>query len=162
MSRSQISKNRSASTGATPSAPSAARLTLGDRVFLKLGRFGAKAVYRLISAALLTLVLLADYLLVLFTAVNVVPNIGVLVQQGTGMTMDLRPDAWIAGWLIPVLFIVAAVFVAEIFFMRRLWRFAMGRIKAVRESLFRLAGQESGATQDKVSPIRRTKTPAAS
>lgn len=163
MSRSQISKNRRAAAVTAPSVPAAAPLTLGDRLFLKLGRFGTKAVHRLIAAAMVVMVLLADYVLVLFTAVNVVPNIAVLIQQGTGVTMEMRPDAVVAGWLIPVLFIVAAVFVAEIFAMRRLWRFAMERISAMGQAMFRLDGQgNAGTSQHKVSPIRPAKAKAVS
>jgi hypothetical protein len=97
--------------------------------------------------ALLALVLFADYLIVLFTAVNVLPNIAALIQQGTGVTLNARIDAVIAGWLIPVLFIVAAVFVAEIFLMRQLWRSTIKLTRNMGRSLFRLADQRPQAVR---------------
>ncbi|MGY4541214.1 hypothetical protein ACVWY0_001123 [Arthrobacter sp. UYNi723] len=142
MSRTKSSTIRNSPAVSAPSASSSRQLTLGDRVYLKFGRFGTKVIHRLASVAVLALVLFVDYLLVLFTAVNVLPNIAVLIQQGTGVTLDARIDAVIAGWLIPVLFIVAAVLVGEIVVMRRLWRFATGVTRRMGQSLFRLAGEE--------------------
>jgi hypothetical protein len=127
--------SRPSRPGARPSADS---FTLADRVYLKFGRFGTTVIHRLVSVALVALVLVADYLLVLFTAVNVLPNIAVLIQQGTGVTLNARLDMVIAGWLIPVLFIVAAVLVAEIFLMRRLWRAATGLSRTLGRALFAL------------------------
>ncbi|MCB5280371.1 hypothetical protein [Arthrobacter sp. ES1] len=122
--------------------PAAGSLTLGDRVYLKFGWPMVKSLHVLATVLLFGLVLFVDYLLVLFTAVNVLPNIAALVQKGTGMTVDMRIDAVIAGWLIPVLFIVAAVLVGEIVLMRRLWRFASGRLDALAGSLFRLEDEK--------------------
>lgn len=137
MSRNQISRIRS-----TPSAPkgsaSADPFTLGDRLYLRLGLFGTRALHRVASFALMALVLLADYLIVLFTAVNVLPNVAAFIQQGTGVTLEMRVDAVIAGWLLPVLFIAAAILVGEVFLMRRLWRAARNLLARMGRSLFRL------------------------
>lgn len=129
----------------TPAAPAAGSLTLGDRVYLKFGWPMVKALHVLATVLLFGLVLLVDYLLVLFTAVSVVPNIGALIQKGTGVTPDMRIDAVIAGWLLPVLFIVAAVLVGEIFLMRRLWRFAAARLNSLAGWLFRLEAEKRGS-----------------
>lgn len=164
MSRTKPSTIRNSPAVTAPSSSSSTQLSLGDRVYLKFGRFGTKVIHRLASVALLALVLFVDYLLVLFTAVNVLPNIAVLIQQGTGVTLDARIDAVIAGWLIPVLFIVAAVLVGEIVVMRRLWRFATGVISRMGHSLFRLAGEEKQKVPflGKASlKSRETKTAAA-
>ena len=126
----------------TPAAPAAGSLTLGDRVYLKFGWPMVKSLHVLATVLLFGLVLLVDYLLVLFTAVSVLPNIAALIQKGTGVTVDMRIDAVIAGWLIPVLFIVAAVLVGEVFLMRRLWRFAAGRRDALAGWLFRLEDEK--------------------
>lgn len=142
MSRTKPSTIRNSQAVTAPTASTTTQPTLGDRVYLKFGRFGTKVIHRLASVAMLALVLFLDYLIVLFTAVNVLPNIAVLIQQGTGVTLDARIDAVIAGWLIPVLFIVAAVLVGEIVVMRRLWRFATGLIGRMGHSLFRLSGEE--------------------
>ena len=86
--------------------PAAGSFTLGDRVYLKFGGSAVKGIHVLATALVFGLVLLADYLIVLFTAVNVLPNIAALVQKETGISVEMRIDAVIAGWLIPVLFIV--------------------------------------------------------
>jgi hypothetical protein len=138
MSRTKTRTIRNTPGGVAVPVPTAEIFTFGDRVFLKFGPQGTRAIYLFVAFLLLVLVLFVDYLLVLFTAVNVVPNIAVLVQQGTGITPDMRIDAVIAGWLLPVLFIVAAVLVGEVFMMRRLWRFARGFIQSMRRSLFRV------------------------
>jgi small neutral amino acid transporter SnatA (MarC family) len=142
MSRTKTSTIRNTSARAAAPVPSAGAFTFGDRVFLKFGPQGTRAIYLFMAFLLLALVFFVDYLLVLFTAVNVVPNIAVLIQQGTGVTPEMRIDAVIAGWLLPVLFIVAAVLVGEIFMMRRLGRFARGVRQTMRRSLFRLMAEE--------------------
>ena len=165
MSRTTTSKTGSSPDRTLAFASPAVPSTFGDRIYLRFGRFGTSAIHRLVSAALLGLVLLADYLIVLFTAVNVLPNIAVLIQHGTGVTLEARIDAVIAGWLIPVLFIAAAVLVAEVFLMRKLWRSATGLNRRLRRSLFRLAdghrqaAPAGGKTQLKT---RGTKAAAAS
>lgn len=152
MSRTQTSKNRSTPNGEVVADSPIRPVTLGDRIFLKVGHAGAQVVHLFATLLLFALVLFADYLIVLFTAVNVLPNIAVLIQQGTGVTLDARLDAVIAGWLIPVLFIVAAVLVGEIFLMRRLWLFATNRKQAMGRSLFRMEAEtQSVASPSKVS-----------
>ncbi|MEO3931459.1 hypothetical protein WMO79_01410 [Micrococcaceae bacterium Sec7.4] len=135
----------------TPAA-AAGSLTLGDRVYLKFGWPMVRSLHVVAKALVFGLVLLVDYLLVLFTAVSAVPNIAALIQKGTGVTVDMRIDAVIAGWLIPVLFIVAAVLVGEIFLMRRMWRFAGARLDSLAGWLFRLE-HEKRASQRPVTRI---------
>ncbi|MFJ2662596.1 hypothetical protein [Arthrobacter koreensis] len=163
MSRNQISRIRSTTSGPKGSVASEP-FTVGDRIYLKLGRFGTRMIHRAATVALLALVILADYLLVLFTAVNVLPNIAALVQQGTGVTMDMRIDAAIAGWLLPVLFIAAAVLVGEVFLMRRLWRAARSLLSRMSRSLFRLHDEQTKtpATAQGSPKPRATKIAAAS
>lgn len=120
------------------SSPAAVSLTLGDRLYLKFGWPMVKSLHVATTLLAFGLVLLVDYLLVLFTAVAVVPNLGAMVQKGTGVTVDMRIDAVIAGWLLPVVFIVAAVLVGEVVLMRRLWRFAADRLATLAAALFRL------------------------
>lgn len=142
MSRNKTPKTQNSSARDTGAAAVGKDFTFGDRLYLKFGRFGTRVIHRAVAAVLLALVLFLDYLIVLFTAVNVVPNIAALVQQGTGVTMDLRLDAVIAGWLLPTVFIIAAVLIGEIFLMRRLWRFATDVIATMGRSLFRMANEE--------------------
>lgn len=159
MSRIPSSKNRNHPGEATTLAAVSRPLTLGDRIFLKLGPQGARAIKLSTALVLFALVMLLDYLIVLFTAVNVLPNIAALIQQGTGVTLEARLDMVIAGWLIPVLFIVAAVLVAEIFLMRRLWRLASFLSQAVGRSLFRMSteAEEALVQEADTSPTARPK-----
>lgn len=140
-----ITKNK-AREDASRATTETSGFTLGDRIYLKFGMFGARTLHRIVTVALLALVLFADYLIVLFTAVNVIPNIAALVQQGTGVTLEARLDTVLAGWLIPVLFIVAMVLVAEIFLLRQLWRSAMKLSRRIGASLFRLPDEQEKAT----------------
>ena len=161
MSRTTTSKTGTAQDRTLALASSAAPSTFGDRIYLRFGKLGTTVIHRLVSAALLGLVLFADYLIVLFTAVNVLPNIAVLIQHGTGVTLEARMDAVIAGWLIPVLFIAAAVLVAEIFLMRKLWRSATDVTRRLRRSLFRLADVQKQASPAAGNTKPRTREPNA-
>ena len=135
-------------------AAAAAALTLADRVYLKFGWPMVKSLHVAATALVFGLVLFLDYLLVIFTAVSVVPNVAVLIQKGTGVSVDMRIDAVIAGWLLPVLFIVAALLVGEVFVMRRLWRFAAGRLKSLAGWLFRLEDEKRAGK----APVRLVTT----
>lgn len=160
-----MARNQTGRSVDTPSAaPAQARMAPGEWVFLKFGRSGAKLVHRLSAAALRTAVLFFDYLLVLFTAVNVLPNVAAFVQQGTGVTVDMRIDAVLAGWLIPVIFIAAAILVGEVFMMGRLWRFASRLIRRIEQALFRGEPQKAGAAPRKTGSAanRRAKIAAVS
>lgn len=141
MARTQSRRNIST----PPVAPAQAKPAPGEWVLLKFGRTGAKLIHRLSAVALRAAVLFFDYLLVLFTAVSVLPNVGALVQQGTGVTVDLRMDAVLAGWLIPVVFIAAAILVGEVFLMGRVWRFASRLIRKMDLALFGNEPQTAGA-----------------
>jgi hypothetical protein len=142
MKRNQNTKTRT--TASTPSSRSGAASTVrdktvGDRIYGKLGALGTGVLYRVVATVLLALVIFLDYVLVLFTAVNMLPNVAVLVQQGTGVSLDSRIDAVVAGWLLPVLFIAAALLVAEIVLMRGLWRLVARFNSSIALYLFRSA-----------------------
>lgn len=140
MSRSKISRIRSTDDGAAAAAATGG-LSLGDRLFLRFGRVGAATVHRVALLAMLALVVVLSYLMVLFSAVSIVPNLAVLVQQGTGITLEMRLDAVVAGWLLPVLFLVAALLVAEVFLVRAMWRTARVAGRRLKKALFRLDAQ---------------------
>lgn len=158
-----MSSTKSSKVRNTPSraASAAVPASFGDKVFLKFGRTGTRVIHRVTAAVLLALVVFADYLIVLFTAMNLVPNIAVLVQQATGVTLEARPDAVIAGWLLPVLFIVAMVLVAEVFLLRRLWIAATGLIRRMGRALFRLAPTEVSQPLSTARMIRSDRKSAA-
>lgn len=157
MSSKKRSRNSNTPSGAVSAAVPA---SLGDKIFLKFGRIGTRLIHRILAAALLLLVLFADYLIVLFTAMNLVPNIAVLVQQATGVTLDARLDAVVAGWLLPVLFLVAAVLVAEMFMLRRLWIAATGLIRRMGKAMFRLDA-DSRTLPFPAKTVLKTSRPAA-
>lgn len=119
--------------------------TVADKIRLKLGYFGAQAVYRMASVALLLILAVFIYLLVIFTAVSIIPNIAAFIQQGTGISIDLRPDVVIAGWLLPTVFVVGMLMVAEVVAFKALWRFTTGIIKKMAVALFRIDEEERAA-----------------
>lgn len=126
-----------------------------DKIRLKLGYFGAKAALRIVSVILLLIMALFIYLLVIFTAVSIIPNIAAFIQQGTGIGIDLRLDVVIAGWLLPTVFVVGMVMVAEVAAFRALWRFTTGIIKKMGVALFRIDEEERAAAA--VSATTKTK-----
>jgi hypothetical protein len=78
---------------------------------------------------------LADYMLVMVTAVSVIPMIGAYLHQRSGTSLGSpTASATIAVWLVPFLFVVVALAVAEIAFMRWLWRAGSGRIASLKHA----------------------------
>lgn len=61
------------------------------------------------------------YLLVTVTAVAVIPLLGVFVHEQTGADR-LPPQGQLTVWLVPFVFLTVMLTVAELAFMRWLWR----------------------------------------
>lgn len=79
---------------------------------------------------------LVDYALVLVTALTIIPMIGAYVHEQSGASLgELTSTGTIALWAMPFGFIVVVITVAEIAFMRWLWKVGsrrIARIKAAR------------------------------
>jgi hypothetical protein len=84
---------------------------------------------------------LVDYLLVLTTALSVIPMLGAYLHQQSGASLgDPTASGAIALWLVPFLFVVVMLAVAQIAFMRWLWRAGSARIASIKRG--RLDNQE--------------------
>ncbi|MBK3582441.1 hypothetical protein JHN49_01410 [Streptomyces sp. MBT57] len=81
------------------------------------------------------IVLLADYLLAIITAVVVIPMLGAWLHQQSGAARGaLSGDGTIAIWLMPLLFLVALIVAGEIVVMRSMWRWATRMIAKIRDA----------------------------
>ncbi|MFD8633932.1 hypothetical protein [Streptomyces sp. NPDC059533] len=97
-------------------------------------------------------VLLADYLLALITAVVVIPLLGAWLHQQSGASrVALSADGTIAMWLVPLLFLVALLAAGEIAVMRGMWRWATRMIAKIQDA----RGEATGAD---VTPKSTTRT----
>lgn len=89
--------------------------------------------------------LVAYYLLVMTTAVAGIPMLGVFLHEQSPLKVNAEPTAaaTIALWLMPYVFAVVMVIVAEVAVMSWLWRSGTRRIATMRA---RAAGTEDLAT----------------
>jgi hypothetical protein len=92
-------------------------------------------------------VLFADYVLAMLTAVVVIPMLGAWMHTESGASRGgLSGDGTIAMWLVPLLFLVAMLTAGEIVLMRGMWRWGTRRIEAIRDR------RESGALHSVHAP----------
>ncbi|MFD3970253.1 hypothetical protein [Streptomyces cyaneofuscatus] len=81
------------------------------------------------------IVLLADYLLAIITAVVIIPMLGAWLHQQSGAARGaLSADGTIAIWLMPLLFLVALIVAGEFVVMRSMWRWATRMIAKIRDA----------------------------
>lgn len=80
-------------------------------------------------------VLIADYLLALGTAMVLIPMLGAWLHQQSGAVYgDLTMAGTIAMWIAPLLFLVLVLAAGEIAVMRAMWRWASRRIQSIRDA----------------------------
>lgn len=81
-----------------------------------------------------TATLIVDYLMVMVTAVGIIPMIGLYLHQASGAAQsELTTSGTVALWVVPFLFVVTLLALAEITLMRWLWRAGGRRITLIRE-----------------------------
>lgn len=83
------------------------------------------------SAAYHGLVLAADYLILIATAVYLLPNTAVWLHQESGAA-NLTADGLVSMWVVPLAFLALAVLVGEIACMTSMWRWANRRAVRLR------------------------------
>ncbi|MBB6121579.1 hypothetical protein [Nocardiopsis algeriensis] len=98
------------------SAPS-----LGTRIRARVGDSGARSVLVAVRAGLAIASGLAGYVLAMFAAVTVVPNLFVVVSTGTGVGPTSPLELQLMHWLAPSLFLIGLVFVLVLVAVRSLW-----------------------------------------
>lgn len=109
---------------------------------------------RAVSLVLHGLVIAADYLIVTFAAMAVIPSIGAYLHQASGMDqVSVTPVGTIAVWAAPFAFIVGMIFVAAFVTMRGMWRWAGRRIENLRAARLRRAGKPAEAAADGVEAV---------
>ena len=95
------------------------------------GRFSAGAPAFVRAAVIRLATLLAAYVLVFSTAFGIIPLIGMFLHQQSGAgDGGLTLDGVIAVWVVPFVFVVGVLFVAETAILRWLWRVGSRRIDA--------------------------------
>ncbi|MFJ1954495.1 hypothetical protein ACIOGT_25075 [Streptomyces microflavus] len=102
------------------------------------------------------IVLLADYLLAIVTAVVIIPMLGAWLHQQSGAARGaLSADGTIAIWLMPLLFLVALIVAGEIVVMRSMWRWATRMIAKIRDARGEAVGADV-TPQSKSTPRNKT------
>jgi hypothetical protein len=107
-------KRAEADTGGTASP-------LGTRIRARVGESGARSVLAAVRAGLMVASALASYVLAMFVAVTVVPNLFVVVSTGTGVGPSSPLELQLVHWLAPSLFLIGLVFVLVLVVVRSLW-----------------------------------------
>lgn len=75
-----------------------------------------------------------DYLLITATAFAVIPMLGAYMHQQSGLSQNqVTADGTVAMWLIPFLFVVVMLTLAEFMLMRFLWRAGTRKIQRMKE-----------------------------
>lgn len=87
------------------------------------------------AAAIRLGTVVAAYVLAFLSATQVVPVIGLYLYQQSGVATSATPVATnglLAVWVVPFVFVVALLAVAEVALMRWLWRLGTRRIERLR------------------------------
>jgi hypothetical protein len=89
--------------------------------------------------------ILVDYLLVVTTALSVIPMLGAYLHRQSGASLgEPTASGAVALWLVPFLFVVALLAVAQIAFMRWLWRTGSARIAGIKRARLHDQSQDLG------------------
>ncbi|MDE3723958.1 hypothetical protein PWG71_21420 [Nocardiopsis sp. N85] len=110
----QAAEAKEADTGGTA-------VPLGARIRARVGESGARSVLVAVRAGLMIGSGLAGYVLAMFVAVTVVPNLFVVVSTGTGVGPTSPLELQLVHWLAPSLFLIGLVFVLVLVAVRSLW-----------------------------------------
>lgn len=88
---------------------------------------------RIWALILRVLVLFADYLLVMVTAIAVIPSFGAWLHQQTGAGQEsLNSDGRLGVWLVPLLFVTLLLAAGEFCMMRGMWHWSSRMIVAIK------------------------------
>jgi hypothetical protein len=94
---------------------------LGGRIRARMGESGARTVLTAVRTGLMAASSLASYVVAMFAAVTVVPNLFAMVSAGTGVGPGSPLEMQLAHWLAPSLFLIGLVFVLVVVVVRSLW-----------------------------------------
>lgn len=119
------SKKTKASQAAAKRAEEAkqtAQIPWGDRMRIRWGDGGAKALFGFIRGILITAVGLVSWLIALFAATGVAPNLVMVVFRGAGIDGDTPFNTILISWVAPSLVLLALLVALVIVAVRSLWR----------------------------------------
>lgn len=120
---------------------SGTKLPLGTRIRARMGQSGAGSLLLAVRVGLMSGVALLSYLGAMFVAVTVVPNIFLIVSNGTNVGPSSPFELQLAYWLSPSLFLIGLVFVLVLVAVRWLWRAQRNLGERARRAL---SGEASG------------------
>ncbi|WP_431872675.1 hypothetical protein [Nocardiopsis eucommiae] len=118
-----------------------ARPPLAARIRTRLGHSGTRALLVVVRSGLRFGAVAATYVLGMFAAVTVVPNVFLMVSGGSGVGPASPLEMQVTYWLVPSLFLIGLIFVLVLVVARWLWRAQGGLATKARRSLL---GEEAG------------------
>lgn len=134
--RRQVQKSDSQrTTEGEPTEQNGAAVSWGTRIRARLGPSGARSVLMAVRAGLMFVSASAGYVVAMFAAVTVVPNVFLMVAAGTGIGPASPLEMQLAHWLTPSLFLIGLIFVLVLMVVRWLWRVQRRLAAKARHSL---------------------------
>ncbi|MFE1170359.1 hypothetical protein [Nocardiopsis sp. NPDC058789] len=114
---------------------------LGARIRARLGQSGAGSLLVFARAGLMLGTGAIIYVVAMFAAVTVVPNVFLMVSGGSGIGPSSPLEMQVTYWLTPALFLNGLIFVLVVVVARWLWRAQRRLGEKARRSLL---GEEDG------------------
>lgn len=127
-----MSKKQSASDRAAQRASKAearakeaqrsATIPLGDRIRIRWGLNGAKAVLGFVRGGLLLFTVVFSWILALFAATNVAPNLMFVVSETSGLKSNAAFDQVLVSWIAPSLVLILLLTALVIAVVAWVWK----------------------------------------
>lgn len=121
-------------------AQTSSTLPLGDRIRIRWGAGGAKALYGFIRGVLLGATVLLSWILALFAASNVAPNLMLVISETSGLKADAAFDQVLVSWVAPSLVLILLLTALVIAVVAWLWK---TQIKLGAKARRALLGEDS-------------------
>ncbi|WP_049576767.1 hypothetical protein [Nocardiopsis sp. SBT366] len=128
-------------TAADQADQNGAKPSIRARTRARLGEKGMQSLVVAARAGLIFSTCFAVYVLAMFIAVTVVPNVFLMVATGTGIGPAAPLEMQLAHWLAPSLFLIGLIFVLVLVVARWLWRAQRRLGEKARRALL---GEEAG------------------
>lgn len=121
-------------------AQTSSTLPLGDRIRIRWGAGGAKALYGFIRGVLLGATVLLSWILALFAASNVAPNLMLVISETSGLKADAAFNQVLVSWVAPSLVLILLLTALVIAVVAWLWK---TQIKLGAKARRALLGEDS-------------------
>lgn len=103
-------------------AQTSSTLPLGDRIRIRWGAGGAKALYGFIRGVMLAATVFASWILALFAASNVAPNLMLVISETSGLKADAAFNQVLVSWIAPSLVLILLLTALVIAVVAWLWK----------------------------------------